>query len=90
MACSRARNAAVGEGHLWSKLSGVYRLGALSLDYAEARPFHDALVGANPDNLVWGSDWLHPRPEGPMPDAAHLLEVFSIGLRKDRIGGPFW
>ena len=42
----------------------------------EAKPFHDALLAANPANLVWGSDWPHPRPEGPTPDAARLLEVF--------------
>ncbi|MGE5165346.1 MAG: amidohydrolase family protein, partial [Sphingobacteriales bacterium] len=40
------------------------------------RPFHDALVAANPQNLVWGTDWPHPRPEGPVPDAARLLAVF--------------
>jgi predicted TIM-barrel fold metal-dependent hydrolase len=66
----------VGEGRLWSKLSGTYRLGATAPDYIEARPFHDALVAANPQNLVWGSDWPHPRPEGPVPDAKKLLDLF--------------
>lgn len=66
----------VGEGRLWSKLSGTYRLGATAPDYIEAKPFHDALVAANPQNLVWGTDWPHPRPEGPVPDAKHLLDVF--------------
>lgn len=66
----------VGEGRLWSKLSGTYRLGATAPDYIEARPFHDALVVANPQNLVWGSDWPHPRPEGPVPDAKKLLDLF--------------
>lgn len=66
----------VGAGRLWAKLSGTYRLGATAPDYDEARPFHDALVAANDDNLVWGSDWPHPRPEGPVPDAKHLLDLF--------------
>jgi len=66
----------VGEGRLWSKLSGTYRLGATPPDYRQARPFHDALVSANPRNLVWGTDWPHPRPEGPVPDAGRLLQVF--------------
>ncbi|HEY5215678.1 MAG TPA: amidohydrolase family protein, partial [Pseudolabrys sp.] len=66
----------VGEGRLWTKLSGTYRLGATAPDYAEAKPFHDALVAANPRNLVWGTDWPHPRPEGPLPDAKRLLDVF--------------
>jgi 2-pyrone-4,6-dicarboxylate lactonase len=66
----------VGEGRLWSKVSGTYRLGASPPDYIEAKPFHDALLAANPSNLVWGSDWPHPRPEGPTPDAQHLLRLF--------------
>ena len=66
----------VGEGRLWAKVSGTYRLGATPPDYLQAKPFHDALVAANPQNLVWGSDWPHPRPEGPVPDAQHLLDVF--------------
>lgn len=66
----------VGEGRLWSKVSGAYRLGATAPDYREAKPFHAALVAANPANLVWGSDWPHPRPEGPVPDAKHLLDLF--------------
>ena len=38
----------VGEGRLWAKLSGTYRLGATAPDYVQAKPFHDALVAANP------------------------------------------
>ena len=59
-----------------AKLSGTYRLGATPPDYAEAWPFHAALVAANPHNLVWGTDWPHPRPESPVPDTARLLKVF--------------
>jgi 2-pyrone-4,6-dicarboxylate lactonase len=76
----------VAEGRLWAKLSGTYRLGATAPDYAQARPFHDALVAANPRQLVWGSDWPHPRPEGPVPDAARLLAVFLDWTRETDLG----
>jgi 2-pyrone-4,6-dicarboxylate lactonase len=46
-------------------------------DYPDARPFHEALVRANPERLVWGSDWPHPRIEGEMPDAGRLFELFQ-------------
>ena len=58
------------------KVSGAHRLSTNAPDYPEARPFHEALVRANPDNIVWGSDWPHPRIEGEMPDAGHLYELF--------------
>ena len=74
----------VGEGRLWSKVSGTYRLGATPPDYLEAKPFHDALISANPQNLVWGSDWPHPRPEGPLPDAKRLLDVFLAWTPKPK------
>jgi predicted TIM-barrel fold metal-dependent hydrolase len=68
---------AVGEGWCWSKLSGAHRLSQQAPDYPDARPFHEALVRANPDVLVWGGDWPHPRVEGEMPDAGHLLTLFQ-------------
>jgi len=34
-------------------------------------------VRTNPDRLVWGTDWPHPRMHGEMPDAGHLLDLFQ-------------
>ena len=68
---------AVGEGWCWSKLSGAHRLSLRAPDYPDAQPFHAALVKANPERLVWGGDWPHPRVEGEMPDAGHLFELFQ-------------
>src|SRR3954463_5884233 len=67
---------AVGEGWCWAKLSGAHRISQNAPDYPEARPFHEALVAANPERLVWGGDWPHPRVEGEMPDVGHLFDLF--------------
>jgi predicted TIM-barrel fold metal-dependent hydrolase len=67
----------VGDGGCWVKLSGAHRLSMQAPDYADVRPFHEALLRANPDRLMWGTDWPHPRIEGDMPDAGRLLDLFQ-------------
>jgi 2-pyrone-4,6-dicarboxylate lactonase len=67
----------VGDGHAYVKLSAVYRLSTQFPDYPDARPLHDALVRANPERLMWGTDWPHPSiPAQVMPDDGHLLDLF--------------
>ena len=67
----------LGEGRIWVKVSGAYRISKRYPDYPDARPFHEALAGANPDQILWGSDWPHPRLERDMPDDGHLLDLFN-------------
>jgi len=42
------------DGECWVKVSGVHRLSRRTPDYGYARPFHEALVGANAERLVMG------------------------------------
>ena len=67
----------VGDGGCWVKLSGAHRLSMQAPDYPDVRLFHEALLRANPDRLIWGTDWPHPRIEGDMPDAGRLLDLFQ-------------
>jgi predicted TIM-barrel fold metal-dependent hydrolase len=67
----------LGAGGCWVKLSGAHRISQNAPSYPEARAFHEALVATNPDQLVWGTDWPHPRIEGEMPDAGKLLDLFN-------------
>jgi 2-pyrone-4,6-dicarboxylate lactonase len=67
----------VGDGGCWVKMSGAHRLSTRAPDYPDARLFHEALVRANPEQLIWGTDWPHPRIEGEMPNAGHLLDMFN-------------
>jgi predicted TIM-barrel fold metal-dependent hydrolase len=66
-----------GAGGCWVKLSGAHRISRKAPDYPDAQPFHAALVAENPDRLVWGGDWPHPRMDGEMPDVGHLLDLFQ-------------
>jgi len=58
-------------GRVWVKLC-AYRNLLGQPDFEAGRPFHALLLQANPERLVWGSDWPHLRLE-PAPDAAALL-----------------
>jgi 2-pyrone-4,6-dicarboxylate lactonase len=67
----------VGDGDVHVKVSAPYRLSAQFPGYEDARAFHDALVAANPERLLWGSDWPHPSIAAEvMPDDGHLLDLF--------------
>jgi predicted TIM-barrel fold metal-dependent hydrolase len=67
--------ALVGDGHVFVKLT-LCRNSKQRPGYEELRPFHDALVAANPEALVWGSDWPHLRMGEETPDPQALLDVF--------------
>jgi len=62
-------------GTVWVKLC-AYRNVLGDADLERARPFHDLMLKANPEQLVWGSDWPHLRVT-PVPDAQLLLETFK-------------
>jgi 2-pyrone-4,6-dicarboxylate lactonase len=49
----------VAEGAAWTKISGADRLTEAGPPYDDVDPFAAALIAANPERLVWGSDWPH-------------------------------
>ncbi|MEO7190189.1 MAG: amidohydrolase family protein [Vicinamibacterales bacterium] len=51
---------AVRAGHAYVKLSAPYLNSTLAPDYGDMAPLAKALIGANPDRMLWGSDWPHP------------------------------
>jgi predicted TIM-barrel fold metal-dependent hydrolase len=67
----------LGDGKIWIKLSGAYRASDRYPDYEDARPLHEALLSTNPEQLLWGTDWPHPRLDRNMPDTGHLLDLFN-------------
>jgi len=64
------------EGRIWVKLSGVGNISDAAPAYEDARLVHESLLAANPERLVWGSDWPHTRPGASAPDTRALLRLF--------------
>lgn len=67
----------LGDGMIWTKISAPYRTtGSSTTDYTDVGAFVTKLTALNPDNLVWGTDWPHPKFDGPMPDDTDMLDQF--------------
>lgn len=65
------------EGRIWVKVSAAYRISTKYPDYSDARAIHEALVRANPRQVLWGSDWPHTRMDRNMPEDGHLVDLFN-------------
>jgi predicted TIM-barrel fold metal-dependent hydrolase len=80
----------VRSGKAYVKISGAYRVSKLAPDYADVAPLARALIAANPERIVWGTDWPHPNsvtPPGRQPtdvnplfqiDDGHLLNQLPV------------
>jgi len=67
----------VGDGAAHVKVSAAYRVSQRYPDYDDARALHAALLAANPERLMWGTDWPHPSIDAAvMPDDGHLMDLF--------------
>ena len=69
----------VRSGRAYVKISGAYRGSTQAPDYADVIPFAQALIAANADHIVWGTDWPHPAtttPPGRRPtDVTPMLQI---------------
>jgi predicted TIM-barrel fold metal-dependent hydrolase len=57
--------ALVGSGKAYVKISGAYRASTQAPDYPDAAPLARALIAANPERIVWGTDWPHTNSTTP-------------------------
>jgi predicted TIM-barrel fold metal-dependent hydrolase len=71
--------ALVRSGKAYVKISGAYRASKLGPDFPDLVPLAQALIAANSDRIIWGSDWPHPNsttPPGNKP--TDLTPLFQI------------
>ncbi|MGD0227925.1 MAG: amidohydrolase family protein [Terriglobia bacterium] len=66
-------------GKAYVKVSAAYRASTRAPDYKDVVPFAKALIAANADRVLWGTDWPHPDaappPGGKPTDVTPLLQV---------------
>jgi predicted TIM-barrel fold metal-dependent hydrolase len=69
-------------GQAYVKISGAYRASRLAPDYADVVPLARALIAANADRIIWGTDWPHPNsvtPSGRPPSEITPLLAIDDG-----------
>ena len=72
----RAVLAHVASGRAWVKLV-LCRTAQSPRGYAPAQALHDALIAANPERLLWGSDFPFIRKGEDAPDAGVMIDQFA-------------
>jgi predicted TIM-barrel fold metal-dependent hydrolase len=73
------------------KISAAYRCSSLGPDYPDVAPLAQALISANPDRILWGTDWPHPNsvtPPGRKPTEVTPLFQIDDGRLLNQL--PVW
>jgi predicted TIM-barrel fold metal-dependent hydrolase len=64
----------------WVKLTGPYRITTAPLPYRDTIPPAKALIEANAERVIWGTDWPHVMLKGTMPNDGDLADVLGHWL----------
>jgi predicted TIM-barrel fold metal-dependent hydrolase len=60
-------------GRAYVKISGAYRASSNPPAFPDVAPLAKALISANSDRIVWGTDW--PHPNSPPPPGAKPADI---------------
>jgi 2-pyrone-4,6-dicarboxylate lactonase len=61
----------------WIKISGAERVSVGKRPFRDAVPFAQALIGVDPERLLWGTDWPHPNITKDMPNDGELVDLLG-------------
>jgi len=79
----------VRSGKAYVKISGAYRASKEGPDYSDAAPLAKALIAANAERIVWGTDWPHPNSaSGAKPTEVTPLFQIDDGRLLNQL--PVW
>ena len=80
----------VTDGHAYVKVSAAYRSSQKAPAYGDVAPLARALIAANPERILWGTDWPHPHAAIPGRELDPVTPFFDIddGLALNQL--QFW
>ena len=65
-------------GNTWIKISGANRVSRGDLPpYDDVKPMAEALIKANADRIMWGTDWPHPNKYVVNPNDGDLVDALG-------------
>ena len=70
--------ALVAAGHAYVKVSAAYRSSDKAPAYDDVGPLARALIAANPERILWGTDWPHPHAAAPRAAADAIAPFYDI------------
>jgi predicted TIM-barrel fold metal-dependent hydrolase len=64
-------------GKAYVKISGAYRSSSQAPDFSDVVPLAKALIAANAERIVWGTDWPHPNSDSgkPITEVTPLYQI---------------
>jgi predicted TIM-barrel fold metal-dependent hydrolase len=66
-------------GHAYVKVSAAYRSSTQGPDYPDVAPLAMSLIAANPQRVLWGTDWPHPdSAPGRDRKATDISKLYAI------------
>ncbi|HUP94566.1 MAG TPA: amidohydrolase family protein [Burkholderiales bacterium] len=78
----------VRSGKAYVKISAAYRASKLAPDFSDVTPLAQALIAANADRILWGTDWPHPNSAGGSTSVVSPLFQIDDGRLLNQL--PVW
>ncbi len=67
-------------GKAWVKFTGPYRISTQALPHLDTNPYAHALIAANAERMLWGTDWPHVMVKNAMPNDGDLCDLLSAWI----------
>ena len=67
-------------GKAWVKFTGPYRITTQAMPHADTNAYAHALIAANAQRVLWGSDWPHVMVKSAMPNDGDLCDLLSAWI----------